>query len=187
MKSIVLTRGRKAYVDANVYENLNAYRWHWVDGGKANGYAMRWLAKGDPLRSENQSPGRYLHHDVLGVSGSVHVDHRNENGLDCRKENLRIADRSKNGANRSKFTGRFTSKYKGVVDRSKHFARSHMRAVKVRAIDRPWLARIRVKGQLINLGLHATERDAAVAYDRAAVQHFGEFAKTNFPAENNAL
>jgi hypothetical protein len=127
---------------------------------------------------------------VLGVDGRTIVDHKDNNGLDCRCENLRIADRQGNGANRGKFVGRkdreFTSRYKGVVDRSKHLARTHVRNVKVKAIDKPWLSRIRVDGRLIQIGRFATEHEAALAYDAAAIQHFGEFAKTNFPSEAKA-
>lgn len=46
-----------------------------------------------------------------------------------------------------------------------------------------WSANIRVNRMLISIGRFATEREAAFAYDAAAIQHFGEFAKTNFPRE----
>ena len=116
-----------------------------------------------------------MHHDVLEVSSQTVIDHHNNNGLDCRKENLRVANKSKNGANRGKFIGRhgrvFTSKYKGVINRARHLAPGAL----------PWLARIRVRGQLIQIGRYETECEAAVAYDAAAIHYFGEFAKTNFP------
>jgi hypothetical protein len=159
-RSIPLTKGRFAIVDADRFHELNAHRWHHVSAGAGVGYAGRTVGKRI----------RYLHHDVLRVSSNVHVDHANLNGLDCRFKNLRIANRSLNGANRGKFIGDFTSKYKGVVDRSAH-----------RLSSRPWLARIRVRGHLIHIGYFGTEYEAAVAYDCAAVHHFVEFARTNFP------
>jgi hypothetical protein len=167
-KKIKLTRGRFALVDAWRHKELNVNKWHFVATGKGSGYAGRHIAgSGNGTRA--------LHHDVLGIDSKIHVDHKNRIGLDCRHENLRVANRSLNGANRDKFVGRpgraFTSKYKGVVDRSKHGARA------------PWLARIRVNHKLIRVGTYRTEAEAAVAYDAAALHHFGEFACTNFAWE----
>lgn len=67
----------------------------------------------------------------------------------------------------------FTSRYKGVIDRSRHIAPG----------SAPWLARIRVDGQLIHIGRFDTEEEAARAYDEAARKHFGEFARLNFSEE----
>jgi len=152
-------------VDEDRFDELNRYSWHWVSAGESNGYASRTLGGRE----------RYLHHDVLGVEDtSVHVDHHNNNGLDCRRENLRVADKQKNSANREKCVGCpgriFTSRYKGVINRAAH----------IRPGAPPWTARIRVSGHLIHLGRFPTEQEAAAAYDAAAIQHFGEFARTNF-------
>ncbi len=52
---------------------------------------------------------------------------------------------------------------------------------------RPWIACIRVDRRQIKLGSFSDEIDAAKAYDRAAVEHFGVFARTNFKSESAAL
>lgn len=48
---------------------------------------------------------------------------------------------------------------------------------------RKWLARIHVNRKQISLGYHDTEEAAAYAYDRAAVEHFKDKARLNFPAQ----
>jgi hypothetical protein len=46
-----------------------------------------------------------------------------------------------------------------------------------------WHAQIMVSYKRIHLGLFEVKEDAARAYDRAAIKHFGPFAKLNFPEE----
>ena len=163
---IRLTRGKFALVDEDRFEELNSRQWHWATGGTSYGHAS----------SGSRNTFQLLHHVVLGTDPKVTcIDHRDNNGLDCRRENLRVSTRTQNGANREKFVGRpgrtFTSKYKGVIDRLLHGA----------ALNARWLTRIRVEGRLIRVGAYETECEAAVAYDAAAIHYFGEFAKTNFP------
>ena len=82
------------------------------------------------------------------------------------EERLRPATDSQNLQNTRKRAGA-SSAYKGVSwDR----------------VNRKWLARICIKGTERNLGRHATEQAAALAYDAAARTAFGEYAFLNFPA-----
>ena len=92
------------------------------------------------------------------------VDHRNGNGLDNRRENLREATRHGNGQNRRKHI-RATSQYKGVCW-NKH--------------DKRWRAQITLEGKNIYLGGYKDETEAALAYDTAALKHYGLYARTNF-------
>ncbi|HWU32995.1 MAG TPA: AP2 domain-containing protein [Marmoricola sp.] len=97
------------------------------------------------------------------IMGSPGVDHVNHNGLDNRRFNLRIATAGLNGANRRPTLGA-SSAYKGVS----RYAR----------LSR-WQARIRVDGHLRYLGLFDSEEDAALAYNEAAIEAWGEFASVN--------
>jgi hypothetical protein len=96
------------------------------------------------------------------ISDGKDVDHRNRNGCDNRRSNLRPCTLQQNMANRRRF--KHSSGFKGVVRRG----------------DR-WLARITVDSKNVYLGTHSSEETAARAYDNAARQHFGEFAQLNFP------
>ena len=93
------------------------------------------------------------------------VHHRNANTLDNRLENLVVTTQTLNNAAQGARGG--TSKYKGV----------HLRG-------RKWIASIQVSGQKYQLGSFDDEVEAALRYDLAAMQHFGELAALNFPAAN---
>jgi hypothetical protein len=99
------------------------------------------------------------------ITGWQYVDHRNGNGLDNRRANLRPADGASNAMNRSMRTDN-TSGFKGVTRVSNSTA---------------WAARLGLRGERYHLGVFPTAIDAALAYDAAAVEHFGEFARLNFP------
>jgi len=91
------------------------------------------------------------------------VDHKNHSQFDLTNENLRIATRSQNNANRRK-KPECSSKYKGVCwdsDRNK------------------WVARINFRYKEIYLGSFGVEAMAAEAYNIAALKYFGEFAYLN--------
>lgn len=109
----------------------------------------------------------YMHRLIAGAGTDDEVDHTNLNGLDNRKENLRIATRSQNHANRRKLgkKGTATSQYKGV-----HWDKARQ----------CWAAALTFQGRTVNLGRHANEADAARAYDTKARELWGEFARLNF-------
>lgn len=48
-----------------------------------------------------------------------------------------------------------------------------------------YLAQIIVKGRYLYLGIYSNILDAAMAYDLAASEHFGEYARLNFPKAIN--
>lgn len=102
-----------------------------------------------------------MHRLITNAPKRIHVDHANRNRLDNRRCNLRFATRMQNSANIAKYTGK--SKYKGVA----------------RSRDGVWRASIVHGGKRINLGTHATQADAAHAYNLAALELNGEFAFIN--------
>lgn len=158
MIEIPLTKGCVALVDDRD-NHLATFKWH-THENPPGVYARRTIA-GRLGRSRIE----FMHHAVLGVPSSVQVDHVNGNGLDNRRENLRIASHAQNQANR-RLGKNNTSGFKGV-----YWHRGHGR----------WRAAIKVSGRKIVLGHFITPEAAARAYDKAALEHFGAYARINFP------
>ena len=160
---IKLTKGKVAIVDE---KNADLARLNWY---YANGYARRNIP-GDNGKQKQEFLHRVVYERKIGreLRPGEEVDHIDRNTVDDRRENLRLATSSQNQANRGKPKGTCSSKYKGVCWHKP---------------TKKWRARIKVDGKLIHLGLFIEEFEAALAYDRAAKEYFGDFAKLNFPIE----
>lgn len=151
---IPLTQGKFAIVDAEDYDRLSRYKWCAVKAGgtfyagrKKNGIFVR------------------MHREILCVPKGIICDHKDRNGLNNRKSNLRFCTRAQNQYNSNKRPG-CSSKYKGVNwDKMK----------------KKWRTRIGFERHRLHLGLFEDPIDAVVTYDRKAIELFGEFAYLNFP------
>lgn len=166
MKTICLTRGEKAIVDDADFESLSAYKW----------YVMVRPGCKHAARTINRNGHRshvYMHRQVLGARHGQLVDHANRNGLDNRRENLRMCSKAENAWNGNRNIKGKTSKFKGVCLKANRRERS------------PWLSTITINGKQKYVGTFKTEIEAAKAYDAAAVKFFGEFAATNFNRREN--
>ena len=117
--------------------------------------------------------GRYayvtvpMHRFIIEAPEGTEVDHINGNVLDNRKENLRVCTRSQNIANTRK-------------PRRKKGCSSVFKGVSWDKTNKTWVARVQPNGKVYRKTFK-TELAAARAYDEMAKQHFGEFARTNFP------
>jgi hypothetical protein len=104
-----------------------------------------------------------MHRQLMGMRGK-HIDHRNHNGLDNRRSNMRRCNYFQSVANRRKNRNN-KSGYKGVSPKTDH----------------SWVAVIYAKGKRFHLGVFKSPVEAAYVYDKAARKCFGEFAHLNFP------
>lgn len=112
----------------------------------------------------------YLHKAILKPYGNFHVDHKDRNPLNNKRENLRYATSSQNAVNKSKLLGK-TSKYYGV-SKNKHCK------------SKPWSVYLRDpkdpnKKKRISK-IFKTEIEAALFYNKVAKELWGEFAPQNF-------
>jgi len=137
---IPLTQGKIALIDDDDYEEISKYKWFANKRGKTY-YAIR--------NSTYENGKRYLiymHSIIAGTPKGMETDHMNGNGLDNRKENLRIVTKRTNQQNRHQEK---SSRYSGVYwDNQKMI----------------WRAGIQFNGKHYSLGRWDDEKDAYEVY-----------------------
>ena len=156
MRRIELTQGYVALVDNEDYQRVSQFKWY-ADIKRTRLGTVRTV---------------YASHKTNGVMLRMHnlildmarVDHKDSNGLDNRRKNLRKATQTQNTRNQ-RIRIDNTSGYKGV-----YWATS----------KQAWKSHITVGGTEKFLGYFPTAKQAALAYDAKARELFGEFAHTNF-------
>jgi HNH endonuclease/AP2 domain len=149
---IPLTRGRCVIVDDDAPVAITQNKWC----VSSSGYAHRSLHIGG--RKVTKSMARV----IMGAPDGMEVDHINGNHLDNRRCNLRVCYPYQNKQNSQKSPKAKGSRYKGV-----------------RPTYHRWGAQIKSKGKNYYLGYFSTEEEAALAYNKAALNMFGEFAGLN--------
>jgi hypothetical protein len=157
MKQIPLTNGKMAIVDDADHEWLSQWKWSATSPNKGN----KWYAARDAGGKRVS-----MHRQITDAPKGMVVDHINGNGLDNRRENLRVCTYRENSFNH-KLSKRSTTGYMGV------------------ALDngRRYVAHLQVAGQKKRIGWFKTAEEAARARDAAAKMYYGEFATLNFPEE----
>jgi hypothetical protein len=151
VKIIPLTRGYKTLVDDEDYEYLSQFKWR--------SQIDRYVYAVCTINGDFQ----YLHHLLLLPKIGFIVDHKDRNSLNNQKSNLRYATYSQNNINTNRLT-RSSSGYRGVS--------FHKQSKK-------WSADICLNYERTRLGLYDTPEMAAVAYNIAARELHGEFARLN--------
>ncbi len=148
-----------ALVDSEDYEHLIKYKWHIVKP------KTREVCYAATRTLVNGKVRILLMHRLIMQQNDpkILIDHKDKNGINNQKSNLRIATFSENAANRISCKNS-TSKYLGVMwDKSRG----------------KWRAEIRKNGKYLNVGRFVNEKDAAIAYNQKAIQMHGRFASLN--------
>lgn len=156
MREIPLTKGHVALVDDENYDSIIIFTWRSIPEKHTN-YAIKGWSPETHMQMANA---------VMGQPPKGYTwDHKDRNGLNNQKNNLRLATPQQNAANRTN-TKKSLSSFRGV-------ARYHL--------HHKWAARVKVDNKLIFLGFFDNKEEAARCYDKAAIKYFGEFANLNFP------
>ncbi len=150
----LIIQGHRVVLDRADLLRVSKHTWHVTEGRTGKLYVRR-----------SDRPHPYMHRQILGLKArKPGVDHKNRDGLDNRRSNLRLCTQSQNNGHIVKFRGTYSSRHKGVSwckDANK------------------WRARIRVPRMRQHLGYFRDEDEAARAYNVAATEAFGEFALLN--------
>lgn len=121
-------------------------------------------------RAKKNGKQVFLHRLILGLENgptSVLVDHIDHIGLNNSRTNIRMTDNKGNARNRRKsLSAKTSSCYKGAC----FFPNNK---------SKPWKADIKLSGQNKHLGYYRTEIEAALSYNNAAIEHFGDMACLN--------
>jgi len=146
-----------AKVSDKDFKRLNKWNWMVVRHSR-NYYAVR------KSYTKRGRVNKYMHRQILGLRNpKTMVDHRDRNGLNCQRRNLRISNPRLNAINSRKEIG-ITSLYRGV-SKSKN----------------KWKASIKpsAKRKVIHLGTFLSEIEAAISYNTAAKKYHGKHANLN--------
>lgn len=154
MRQLDLSRGKIAVVDDEDFDRLSHFRWWAMEPKPGRFYATT------ALNIDGKRKFILMHRMILSPRQDQLIDHKNGDGLDNRRTNLRICGFSGNSAN---------SRRPGVKGTYK-------------ARNGKWAARIYSRGVKKYLGTFDSRNSAGLAYDAAARDIFGEFACPNFPA-----
>lgn len=164
MKKLQLKYGYVTIVDDEDYEFLMQWKWRVANFNKPNAikYADRsvWV--------NGKCVKVLLHRLLMQPPKGLVVDHIDGDGLNNQRANLRICTIAENSCNK-RSNRASSSKYLGVC-----FVRKYGM----------WQSAIEKNGVSIHIGSFKSEMDAALAYDRRAIEIHGEFARLNFPCHN---
>lgn len=157
-------------VDDADYEELNKYHWC-VRKMPKTFYAIRSTC------TNGKEGSVYIHRQIMNETDpKIQIDHKDHNGLNNQRNNLRKCNHSQNKQNQ---TGHGKSKYLGVTPIDRIIKREEKSGIKTYHCT-GFQAQITINGKQTHLGTFKTEEEAARIRDEAAKKHHGEFANLNF-------
>jgi hypothetical protein len=158
MKEIKLTKCQVALVDDEDFEKLSKFTWY------AQKRPYTYYAQSS-IKINGKWKRLHMHREILGLSRDDCriADHIDRDGLNNRRSNLRIVNKSINNLNSRMFCNN-ESGYRGVY--------------KQKDCNR-WRASISKNKKAFYIGLYKTPELAALAYNYRAIIMHGENARLN--------
>lgn len=150
MKEIKLSQGKVTLVDDEDYVYLVQFNWSASKPGGSKYYrAVRM----------NKNKLEFMHRVIMNTPDGLFVDHIDHDSLNNQKYNLRNCTKSENNQNKSS-----NKKYQGIYwDKA----------------NSKYKAQIMINYRQISLGRYSTAEEAALAYNKAAIEYYGSGAKIN--------
>jgi hypothetical protein len=139
-----IINNQPVFIDDEDYDLIKDYTWHLIKSNNTF-YAQAYI-KGSKTGGKT-AKYVYLHRLVFHAPDGIEIDHKNHNGLDCRKSNLRLISRAGNSRNRLM---RNKTGFKGVRSKGNRFE-----------------SKITIEGKCIYLGSYKTPEQAGQAYQKA--------------------
>jgi hypothetical protein len=149
VKLIPLSKGMEAIIDDEDYAALSCFKW------TASASRNKFYARRNIIKPDGKQLHVYMHRQILGLRKGVLCDHKNGNGLDNRRDNLRPATSAQNQANQPGYRGTRLKRNK-------------------------WSAEFKCNGLRHYIGTFLTEEDAHAAYIKAKREQCGEFSPTEW-------
>jgi hypothetical protein len=149
---------KQCIIDTADYEIIRGHRWAAAEGRRRK----TWYAITNIRKNGKQTSVKI--HSLLFPDAQT-VDHKDWDGLNNRRSNLRPASQREQKIHQRKASERRL--FKGV---------QQLPSGRYRATIKP-------NGKLIHLGVFDTAEQAARIYDGAARENYGEFAALNFPEQ----
>ncbi len=143
-------------MDDEDFDELSKYRWD------AHKERFVWYATRYQKNGVREYTRVRMHRQIMGAV-SEQIDHKDGDGLNNQKRNLRFCTNSQNLMN-SRTRKDNSSGFKGVTYHRK---------------NKKWRTQLHLDGKSISAGCHATKEQAAMAYNRKAAELFGDFARLN--------
>jgi len=150
-KLIPLTQGKFAIVDDDNFDRLNQYKWYAWSKGRGYPYYA--------LRNVSRKQGRgiiRMHREILDIPTDLIPDHKDGNGLNNQRSNLRVVNNSLNLHNQHKPKAGTSSAHLGVSWNK---------------INKKWIAQIQINKKYRYLGSFEKEIEASNAYLQAKTKN----------------
>lgn len=157
MKEILLSQGKVSLVDDEDFTRLNDFKWFVIQ------YGRNWYAGRKTPNINGKQKQIRMHREVINALPGVMVDHKDGNGLNNCKENLRFCNRQQNGFN---------------IRHPRKDNKLGVKGVSWHKRDKRFQAQIGINGKVLFLGYFTVLADADQAYRVAELKYFREFTRS---------